>query len=248
VFSGYNYYAVEKVMLVLNEMTDQERHEMYDILKPLITDQQLEVRQKYRPAYMVPNTVHIFCMTNHERPIRLPDENERRFYIAEAIAKAPQEHHYYDKLFHWFKKHPSQILDHFSKVSLGDWSPEMRPKMTEAKKKVVQLSKLSSHARFEQMLNDDEFQYNLYQLTSFMKLLYVNGAVQSERHFSAAQLMFAKYNIEIFKAARPKPGGVGMDPTKIVCVKSVETYRSLKQAELWREYLSERKIKGDDTF
>ena len=247
VFSDYNYYAVGRVMLVLNEMTDQERHEMYDILKPLITDLTIEVRQKYRPAYMVPNTAHIFCMTNYSRPIKLPDADERRFYIAEAIQKKPKDQDYYQKLFEWLRTHSAEMMDYFMKFNLNGWSPEARPKMTDAKMKVVKLSKPAGMIRFEEMLAEGDFEYDLYTREQLLRLLYANGVLPSEKNYVQADRMFAEHNITLLHAARPKaPGGhEGLKNVALICFRNSERYIVMKKAELWRAYEAERNNHGE---
>lgn len=249
VTQAYNYYTANKVYLVFNEMTDYEKHELYDKLKPLITDEDIMVRQKYMPDYWTKNYTHIFCMTNYARPIRLPDENERRFYIAEAVPKAPKDQDYYDKFMSWRSTHTGELFHYLLNFDLGSWSPEARPKMTEAKEKVIKLSQPIGEQVYAQMLRDGEFSYDAYISVEFARVLSNSGVLHSEKQFSKMHDLIKKYGGEVILAARPKPGGQGLDVVKLVILKGLEDYQKLSKSDMWKKYLSTRTAGyGDESF
>ena len=241
VLSNYNYYCAKKVMVIFNEMTDYERHELYDRLKTVITDEMITVRQKYIPEYQIRNFTHIFCMTNHDRPIRLPDEQERRFYIAEAVPLAPKSQDYYDEFVAWRHVSSGALLHYLLNFNLGSWVPEARPKLTEAKRRVVQLSKSIPEQMWEKA--KQLFTYKLYSATEFAEMLMAEGATVNRASWKIMDDLLAKSGGGRVKGITPK----GDRPTtggycKYVTPFEFSKYDKMSPGDITREYYQERNL------
>jgi hypothetical protein len=141
--SDFTDWAVGSCFTMIEEVKLQG-HNRYDVmnsLKPLITNETIEVHPKGHPAYTAPNTTSYFAVSNYRDGIPI-EETDRRYFVLfsqmpETVRRSAA---YYDRLFGF-------INDTEGCKSIGRWilnelyhedfKPKGHPPLTEAKKQAI---------------------------------------------------------------------------------------------------------------
>lgn len=82
----FNGFIMEKLWIQVDEIATQNRMEILDIMKPMITDEKIEVRIMRTDKFMTENFANFFFCTNHRNAIQKTAE-DRRY----AIFYTPQQ-------------------------------------------------------------------------------------------------------------------------------------------------------------
>lgn len=108
--SKFNAWMRGKLVIVVNEIKVDERRELIEILKPMITDRRIEVQSKGVDQEMEDNTANWILFSNFKDAIPI-NKNGRRyaiFYSAlqseQDILNAGMDKAYFDRLFEWLRK------------------------------------------------------------------------------------------------------------------------------------------------
>jgi len=91
-FSGYNEWAVGHQLVAIEEIrvAGQNRHEVMNVLKPLITNDTIPVNQKFRDTRHAHNRTNYMLLTNHHDALALNHESRRYFVVKSAIQTREQ--------------------------------------------------------------------------------------------------------------------------------------------------------------
>lgn len=91
-FSGYNEWATGHQLVVLEEVriAGVNRHEVMNVLKPLITNDKVPINQKFRDGRHVANRTNYILLTNHKDSLALNHESRRYFVLQSAIQTKEQ--------------------------------------------------------------------------------------------------------------------------------------------------------------
>lgn len=76
----FNAYLENKLFIGVEEINTSDREEILEILKPLITDERVEVQPKGVDKYMVDNRANFWFNTNHKNAVR-KTADDRRYAI-----------------------------------------------------------------------------------------------------------------------------------------------------------------------
>ena len=90
--SDFSGWAVGQCMVAIEEvkLDGHNRYDVYNKLKPYITNDVVEVHSKGRDPYNVPNTSNYLLLTNYDDALPI-DENDRRiFYVRSPFASKEQ--------------------------------------------------------------------------------------------------------------------------------------------------------------
>lgn len=134
--SGFNSWAAEKQFVMGDDVTGTNRFEQADLLKKLITQEEIRINIKHMPEFVVPDCLNYYFNTNRPDSFLMGDK-DRRMFIHEVIG-APLPREFYVDYRAWLKTEgPSAVFDYLLKLNLGDWDPAAPALRTYAKERMV---------------------------------------------------------------------------------------------------------------
>lgn len=127
--ADFNAWQLDTQLVVFHELklgtTRQEKLNLTEELKEIITDHGMQASRKTVDDYDVRNFLNLFAFTNHEDAIMItPDE--RRFYMIRSEMQL-QDDEYYDKLHTWLDDNIEAIYHYFLYRDLEDFNPYRLP-------------------------------------------------------------------------------------------------------------------------
>lgn len=92
IFSGFTEWAIGAQLVALNEVrvAGQNRHEVMNMLKPLISDTHISISQKFADVRQVNNVTNYMAMTNHHDSLVLAPGDRRWFVVKSAMQTREQ--------------------------------------------------------------------------------------------------------------------------------------------------------------
>lgn len=120
--SQWNEWAYGAQMVVLEEVrvVGHSRHDVMNVLKPLISNDHININQRHRDSRQTDNTVNYLLFTNHHDSI-VVTHGDRRYYVLksamqtkEDLEKFPTE--YFTDLFNMLGTHAAGL-----RAFLEDW-------------------------------------------------------------------------------------------------------------------------------
>lgn len=127
--SGFNEWAFGCQFVVLEEVrvVGTNKHEVMNALKPLITNDEVTVNEKFRNARKIKNISNYMMFSNHHDALSLTPGDRRYFVVKSAMQNTTQVlalgEHYFPPLFENLRMHPGALRSY-----LMDWdiSPAFR--------------------------------------------------------------------------------------------------------------------------
>ena len=107
--STFNAWQRGKLLITVNEIKIDERRELIEVLKPMITDKRVEVQSKGVDQEMEDNPANWLFFSNYKDAIPINKDNRRYaiFYSAlqssADIQRAGMGKEYFDRLFKWLR-------------------------------------------------------------------------------------------------------------------------------------------------
>lgn len=129
VLSQFNGWATNACVSVLSEirLVNQDRYEAVNALKPLITDQVVQINIKNVPAYNVRNVTNYICMTNFKDAIPVT-ATDRRWWILYSDydtlddflqrASPDDADGYFMRLYNALRGYSSEVVKWFSEYAI----------------------------------------------------------------------------------------------------------------------------------
>jgi hypothetical protein len=142
--SAFNGWIVWKRLAIVNELYSGTSRKAYDKLKSVVSDDEVEVNEKYIPAYRTNNAVHILACSNSIRALHL-DDGDRRWFVPRVTERQhPDGKQFWIDLHVWLKGGGLSIIaawaDDFLRkheaVGTGDHAP-----MSSAKQEIIASSR-----------------------------------------------------------------------------------------------------------
>lgn len=148
VMSDFNAWAVNVSVNVLEELRvkGQNRYEVTNSLKPLITDRIIQINDKGVRPYTTYNTTNYLCFTNYKDCIPLTETDRRWWVIFVPIESLDQlEKHvgakvedYFPDLFDSLRANAQEVRKWLLEYKLQDWFLKLKQApMTEHKKAMI---------------------------------------------------------------------------------------------------------------
>lgn len=134
----YTAWAKSCQLVVIEEIMAHGRQELMNKFKPLITQDNVMIRDMRTTAYEQPNVFNLLMFTNHQDAI-LIDSEDRRYCVLFSPAQ-PIEHEYYSSLWDWSKEHKAEIYHYFLNRDISLFRPLAHAPMTEGKQVVIRES------------------------------------------------------------------------------------------------------------
>lgn len=120
--SKFNAWMRSKLAIMVNEIKVDERRELIEILKPMITDNRIEIQAKGVDQEMEDNVANWFFFSNYRDAIPI-NKNGRRYAIffsalqnAHDIMSAGMDKAYFDRFWDWLRNEGGkQMITHYFK-------------------------------------------------------------------------------------------------------------------------------------
>jgi hypothetical protein len=96
---SYTDWAANRQFIVGNEISVGNRRAHTDVLKDIITREQVTINVKYRAHYVVRDCINYYFTSNHPDAFFL--ENADRRYFVHEVAGRPQSNGFYDRYVKW---------------------------------------------------------------------------------------------------------------------------------------------------
>jgi len=161
--SNFNDWAKGRCVNVLEEIKiPGHRHDVYNKIKPLITNPRIEVHGKGKASTTVINTTNYIGFTNHDDALPLDDKDRRHFVLFtpwrdigglhDAVAALGLTvDQYWDQLWDPIKNRPDAVRGFFDSINISGFNPNSRAPSTSFKSDLVaagDLDDAEGHARF----------------------------------------------------------------------------------------------------
>lgn len=121
--SRFRSWATGSAVCVLEELkiSGKNRYEVYNAIKPLITDPRVQIEEKYIRAYTTKNTTNYLAITNYKDALPL-DEHDRRWWVnftppLSAMTDASDAH--FDTLFSGLTKFRAELRYYFESYPIS---------------------------------------------------------------------------------------------------------------------------------
>lgn len=233
---NYNSIFVDRLMVVCNELLEHNRTTFYERIKPLITDEYVTRKEKYRSNFTVPNHMHFFATTNHNVAVSLPDDREGRFYVAQCLPKEPKPRQYYDEFYAWRASNLPCLLEFLQSYDLEGWEPEHRPITTEAKK-VMAAGSLPAHEREYVRLLTNKYEplsRDLFTTVSLGVRLSEYGALKRSGDKQTLRNLIMKYGGSVHTAVKVLNGET--TAVEMMSIRNSSKFESMSPQELWHHF------------
>jgi hypothetical protein len=184
----FNGWMLNTQLLIVPELyvAGTTRAATWNSIKPLITDDVLDVELKHRDALSVPNRMNVVLASQHNDATHI-GEDDRRLFVWKSNAM-PRASSYYEQQYKWLNepKNVGAMLHHLRGRDLSGFNPAKRPPRTDAHKHMVESSRSALEQFLKEALIDraPPFEHDLVNLTE----LEVWGRRNGYRDVTAKQL------------------------------------------------------------
>ena len=142
--SQFNGWAFGACVVALEEVRaiGHSRYDVLNKLKPIVTNDVIEIIRKGKDGFEIPNVTNMIAMTNHEDALPVGEE-DRRFGIVfskyEDRAKVNEEmpSEYFDQLYEVILGDPGSIRGWLMSIDLSEFNRHRAPPMTDGKQKMA---------------------------------------------------------------------------------------------------------------
>jgi len=142
--SAFNDWMANKRLVVVNEIYSGQSWKAYHALKPVITDRDVTVNQKYQRQYTIENWCHVLASSNSMRALKMENDDRRWFYP--EISEVPWPAKKFTELRQWVESGGLSIIKHWAE-QYGDYvSAADRAPMTERKREMIEGSRSEAQA------------------------------------------------------------------------------------------------------
>jgi hypothetical protein len=142
--SAFNDWMANKRLVVVGEIYSGHSWKAYHALKPVITDRDVTVNQKYMRQYRIENWCHVLASSNSMRALKMENDDRRWFYPEVSEVAWPQKK--FMNLRKWIDGGGLAIIKHWAE-GFGDYvGVADRAPMTERKKEMIEGSRSEAQA------------------------------------------------------------------------------------------------------
>jgi hypothetical protein len=140
--SQFNTWATRKLFMIANEVVSRsELREHKGRLKNYITEKELQINEKLLPLRTEENHMNFVFLSNETQPLAL-DRTDRRYLVLWTPPAKPPD--FYAKVGAELEGGGAAALyAYLMALDLADFSPHAKPIMTQAKRNLIEISKIS---------------------------------------------------------------------------------------------------------
>jgi hypothetical protein len=138
---GFNGWAKNRQFVYGDEISGADARIDSDWLKGLITQQTIQINDKYVPQYVLTDHVNYLLASNHPDSLFM-DDTDRRYFVHEVVGD-PAPRAFYESCHNWLHGEgapgsyagpgASALFDHLLRVDLTGFNPRERAPTTRAK-------------------------------------------------------------------------------------------------------------------
>lgn len=191
---------------IIEELMMVGRLEAANRLKPLITDPQLRIEDKYASPYSIPNHLNLLCFTNHRNALKIENGDRRWFIVFSPVEKQAKE--YYQRLFQHIKSDEgAAAVKHYLLHRDIRLDPKTHAPITRAKEEMRRLSMGEVQAflleRFEE--GTQPFDFDLVRIEDIMDAL-PRSFRQKNKNLMETVTLFLKEEVKAEQHTRNTKG------------------------------------------
>jgi hypothetical protein len=133
----FNDWLAKKQLVLGDEIAGEDRRAASEIVKRLITQQEVRINPKGIPAYLVRDHANFIFTSNHPDPIYI-DPGDRRFFVHEVRGR-PLERAFYEAYDAWYRSAEGiqALLHHLLHVRLDGFLPNAPALATSDKEEMI---------------------------------------------------------------------------------------------------------------
>jgi hypothetical protein len=99
--SDFNGWAVNKRLIVVNEIYHGHSWKAYNTLKSYVTDRHIEANIKFMATYTLPNWTHYYLCSNSKAALKI--DNDDRRWLVPKITEEPNGLEYFQQFYGWLR-------------------------------------------------------------------------------------------------------------------------------------------------
>lgn len=162
--SNFNGYAEGSQLVVLEEIRakGESRFDVLNRLKPLITNDVVDINDKNRRSKNVRNVSSYLCLTNYEDALPL-DRGDRRYHVIftpftdRDETKAAFGKEYFDALYEVINYHAGEIRRWLLDVDTSGFNPNDLPEASASKEKMIAAAQSDDAYMVREIIEDGKF-------------------------------------------------------------------------------------------
>lgn len=137
----FNGWIADKTLALGEEITGSNSRGPADLIKNMVTREQIHVNKKYQPEYDVKDCANLLLTSNHVGAMHLED-TDRRATVVETKGP-PKAQEFYRRVGRWFDNDgPAHLFDYLlNEVDLSDYDPHEPAPTSAAKQRMIDFSK-----------------------------------------------------------------------------------------------------------
>lgn len=116
----FNSIVADKKLLIFNECPKTKKD--IDALKSFITEDYINIREKYLPEYNTKNLTNIIILTNNQETNTIEDKDRRFTYFNSDLA--PYQKSFYDEAYENYKQISEEFIDFLLSRDINNYSPD----------------------------------------------------------------------------------------------------------------------------
>ena len=152
---NFNEWAENKQFVLGDDVTGSNKRQDADMLKKLITQQELRLNPKYVPSYVVPDCINYLWTSNQPDAFFLED-TDRRFFIHEVTVEPLSEDFFMDYSLWLDSGGAAALFHHLLHLDLGDFNPAAPALRTKAKERMTEDARSDLGSWVRQLLRSPE--------------------------------------------------------------------------------------------
>jgi hypothetical protein len=137
--SAFNGWMANKRLVIVSEIYSGSSWKAYHALKPVITDRDVTVNQKYMRQYTIENWCHVLASSNSLRALKM--ENDDRRWLYPEMTEVPWPAEKFVQLREWIEGGGLSIIRHWAEQYGKYVKPSDRAPMTERKREMIEGSR-----------------------------------------------------------------------------------------------------------
>lgn len=213
--SKFNSWVQHKLMIIIDEIKTDERRELVEILKPMITDERIEIQAKGQNQEMFDNPTNWMFFSNHKDAVPV-SANGRRYSVSysclqttEQILQAGINDEYLNDMFDWLQKRGGlQAIAHwFLNYPVECGQLPARAPHTSSHDEVIKISRTPVESLLDSKVesNASGFKNGFVSVTAFQKAIAHQRLKSPAEHNIKAILESRGYH-QIGYTPQPVPG------------------------------------------
>ncbi len=151
---NYNDWLAGKQFIQGDEISGGDKRATAELVKRLITSQQVRVREKYVASFLIRDCANYYFTSNHPDPIHV-ERDDRRFFIHE-VTSARLTESFAAEIVQWayHGTGPENLMHRMLTLDLGDFNPSASAPLTRDREEMIRDSGSELDGWISDVLNE----------------------------------------------------------------------------------------------